>query len=207
MIYLTQVILDYATASRLRLCDNYDWHQALWKAFPGREGENRDFLIRIDQRQDSFRLLIVSPVKPTRPDWCPQEGWQGTKEIGDEYFSHKNYRFQLCANPTKKVSVQNDDGTFKKNGRRLPLSKREDLVAWLRRKGEEGGFFVDLGELKTVPLGREYFDKKGVTGLHSAVEFQGVLSVTDKQKFRETFERGIGSAKAFGFGLLIIIPV
>ena len=37
MTYLTQVTLDFATAARLRLRDSYDWHQAVWKAFPGRD--------------------------------------------------------------------------------------------------------------------------------------------------------------------------
>ena len=54
--------------------------------------------------------------------------------------------------------------------------------------------------------GREYFEKQGLRGLHSAVEFQGVLNVTDPAKFHETFARGIGPAKAFGFGLLVIAP-
>ncbi len=30
--------------------------------------------------------------------------------------------------------------------------------------------------------------------------------MTDPAKFHETFTRGIGSAKAFGFGLLVIAP-
>jgi len=52
----------------------------------------------------------------------------------------------------------------------------------------------------------EYFEKNGQTGLHSAVEFQGVLAVTDPARFHETFTRGVGPAKAFGFGLLVIAP-
>jgi CRISPR-associated protein Cas6/Cse3/CasE subtype I-E len=35
----------------------------------------------------------------------------------------------------------------------------------------------------------------------------GVLTVTDPAKFHDTFTRGIGSAKAFGFGLLVIAPI
>jgi len=30
--------------------------------------------------------------------------------------------------------------------------------------------------------------------------------VTDPIKFRETFQLGLGSGKAFGFGLLMIVP-
>jgi CRISPR system Cascade subunit CasE len=58
-----------------------------------------------------------------------------------------------------------------------------------------------------VPRGRDYFDKNGQRGLHSAVEFQGVLTVNDPTGFHETFTRGVGSAKAFGFGLLVIAPI
>ena len=82
--FLTQALLDYATAARLRLRDIYDWHQAAWKAFPGRDGRQRDFLTRLDrlEEQEQFRLLIVSPVEPIRPDWCPAdpEAWK-TKPI------------------------------------------------------------------------------------------------------------------------------
>jgi len=56
-------------------------------------------------------------------------------------------------------------------------------------------------------FGREYFCKPGARGVHSAVDFQGVLQVTDGPKFRETFARGIGPAKAFGFGLLVLAPL
>jgi len=34
-----------------------------------------------------------------------------------------------------------------------------------------------------------------------------MLTVTDPAKFHETFTRGVGPAKAFGFGLLVIAPV
>lgn len=205
MTHLTQVTLDFATAARLRLRDCYDWHQAVWKAFPGRDGQQRDFITRLDQRRQGFRLLIVSPFEPSRPDWCPPEAWQ-SKPIPESYFGKTRYAFQLCANPTKKIASK-ADGTVTKNGRRVPLGKREELVDWIRRKGEQGGFWVNEATLRTFSRGREYFVKKGRPGLHSAVEFQGVLAVTDPARFHETFTRGIGTAKAFGFGLLVIAPI
>jgi CRISPR system Cascade subunit CasE len=207
MTHLTQVILDFATAARLQLRDSYDWHQAVWKAFPGREkGQRRDFLTRLDQHKGGLRLLIVSPTQPVRPDWCPLDLWQ-TKPIPEKYFTRHQYAFQLCANPTKKVTKERSDGSLTKNGRRVPLGKSEELVEWIKRKGEQGGFTVEEASLRTFSRGREYFEKDGRPGLHSAVEFQGVLTVTDPAKFHETFTRGIGSAKAFGFGLLVIAPL
>ena len=207
MTHLTQVIFDFATVARLRLHDSYDWHQAVWQAFPGRDGERREFLTRLDRRREGFRLLMVSPTPPVRPDWCPKdaESWK-TKPVPETYFRRSRYAFQLCANPTKKVAGKLD-GTVTKNGRRVPLSKREELVEWMNRKGEQGGFTVDEATLRTFSRGREYFEKNGQQGLHSAVEFQGELTVTDPAKFHDTFTRGIGSAKAFGFGLLVIAPI
>jgi CRISPR system Cascade subunit CasE len=205
MTHLTQITLDFATAVRLRLRDCYDWHQAVWKAFPDRNGERRDFLTRLDRRRDGFRLLIVSPSEPTQPEWCPSDSWR-SKPIPETYFTRRRYAFQLCANPTKKVTKLGADGQPTKNGKRVPLRAREEFLGWINRKGEEGGFAVDTESLRTFSRGREYFEKAGIRGLHSAVEFQGVLKVTEPAKFHETFTRGIGSAKAFGFGLLIIAP-
>lgn len=207
MTYLTQVTVDFATAMSLRLRDSYAWHQAVWKLFPGHDGARRNFLTRLDQQREGFRLLIVSPERPVPPDWSPSDGesWK-TKPIPDTYFTRSQYGFQLCANPTKKVASR-PDGSVTKNGRRVPLGKREELVEWIKRKGDQGGFTVDEAKLRTFSRGREYFQKNGRAGLHSAVEFQGVLAVTDPVKFHEAFTKGIGAAKAFGFGLLVIAPM
>jgi len=207
MTYLTQINLDFETVARLHIRDAYDWHQRVWQCFPGCDGQQRDHLTRLDPKPAGFQLLIASPVETTRPDWCPRDCWRGPKRIPETYFSRDRYRFQLCANPTRKVAAENTDGSFKKNGRREPLRSREDLVAWIKRKGEQGGFAVDEDTLRTIRRGREYFTRNGQRGLHSAVEFQGILAVTDPTKFCETFRHGIGSAKAFGFGLLLIAPV
>lgn len=216
MTYLTQVTLDFETVARLRWRDNYEWHKAIWEAFPGRDGQQRDFLTRLDRRPEGFRLLIVSPVEPVQPGWYPAgSGSWKTRPIPDTYFTRRRYVFQLCANPTKKVAKFGKDGPPTKNGRRVPLRKREELAEWIARKGEQGGFVTDEATLRIFSRGRESFEKKVVDengqekstrGLHSAVEFQGVLTVTDPKRFYEAFRRGIGSAKAFGFGLLVIAP-
>lgn len=207
MIYLTQILVDYERAVRhLQIRDSYDWHQRVWQAFTGRDGARRDFLTRVDETDKAYRLLIVSPTAPSKPDWCPTDCFQ-TKEIPENFFAAGQFRFSLLANPTRKVR-SDKNGKRTKNGRRLPIIQREELVSWLERKAKTGGF--DLGDaswLRTIPRPRSYFEKKGVQGVHYAVEFQGLLSVTDPAVFRNTFTSGIGSAKAFGFGLLALSPV
>ena len=50
-MYLTKVQISLDDALRARLTDAYTWHQQLWTTFPGRDGEPRDFLTRVDQQE------------------------------------------------------------------------------------------------------------------------------------------------------------
>ena len=208
MSFLTQILVPYELAVRqLRIRDSYDWHQRVWQVFEGRDSEAREFLTRVDEVDDAYRLLIVSPQKPSKPNWCPTDCFM-TKAIPEDFFATGVFRFSLLANPTKKLVVRNQAGERKKNGKRVALTKREDLVSWMQRKANAGGFDIgDPESLLTVPKQRRHFEKKGEHGVHYAVEFQGVLTVTDPTLFRTTFTSGIGSAKAFGFGLLALAPI
>jgi len=207
VLHLTQILVSYEDAVRLlRVRDTYDWHQRIWQAFGGRDGQPRDFLIRVDRKEEAFRVLILSHSPPQKPDWCPTDCF-GTKSVPDDYFSRPRYRFSLLANPTKKIR-SNQEGARTKNGRRVPLTQREELITWLSRKAELGGFVIQMDSLRTIPRGREFFHKDHRShGTHTAVEFQGELVVTNPSQFRSTVAAGIGSAKAFGFGLLIIAPI
>lgn len=208
MSHLTQILVPYELAVRqLKIRDSYDWHQRVWQAFKGRDGDRRDFLSRVDEIDEAYRLLIVSPMEPTKPDWCPTDCFQ-TKAIPEDFFTGGSFRFSLLVNPTRKLVVRDATGERVKNGRRIALTGRDDLIAWMQRKAEAGGFDIgDPERLRTIPKPRSYFQKAGMHGVHFAVEFQGLLTVTDPIRFRSTFTTGIGSAKAFGFGLLALAPL
>ncbi len=210
--HLTKIEIDHETAHKAGLRDAYAWHQKVWHAFPGRDKEARDFLTRLDEIDGGLRLLVLSPSEPVRPGWCPSPAWQ-TKPVNESFLAHPRYMFSLVANPTRKVKSEKNP----KNGRRVPIAHREDkeidgkpvpgLLSWLRRKGEQHGFTFDPDSVRTAPRPRQWFLKNGSAGLHGAVEFSGVLAVSDRSLFREAALRGIGSAKAFGFGMLCLSPV
>jgi CRISPR system Cascade subunit CasE len=207
-LHLTQINVYYEDAVRLlRIRDTYDWHQRVWQAFGGRDGADRDFLIRVDRKEDAYRVLILSKSIPNRPDWCPSDCFN-TKPVPEKFLAHDRYCFSLLTNPTKKLRVDNADGTRKKNGRRVPITRLEDCMDWLERKAGAGGFSINPATIRVIPRGREFFHKDNTSrGTHNAVEFQGELSVTDPALFRSTIATGIGSAKAFGFGLLVLAPI
>jgi CRISPR system Cascade subunit CasE len=218
-LILTRILLPYETAAKWEaggrpgFGDPYAVHQRAWECFPDRPEAARDFLTRVDPQSEHLRILVLSPEIPVRPDWCPDGcAWQ-SKVIDEEtFFSRERYRFSLLANPTRKVR-SNKMGERLKNSRRVPVTSREDLVAWLQRKADQHGFSIDPARLRTVARPRQSFvrppksDAPRQSGTLHAVDFQGVLTVTDREKLRAAFASGIGPAKAFGFGMLCLAPL
>ena len=221
MNYLTRVFLDYETAAMRRLHDVYDWHQAVWKAFPHLDRQRNDrrdkgtprfFLTRLDEDRwrGGFRLYILSATAPVRPPWCPDhvENW-ASKPIMPSFFEHGRYRFSLRANPTKKFNPKGSDGLRHGQGKRVPLRELKDLHGWIERKAKDAGFEVEFGTLHITRRGLRHFvkEKERALGTVGSVDFEGCLHVLDHDAFKNAFANGIGSAKAFGFGLLLIASI
>ncbi len=210
--FLTKIEIAYETAHKIGLHDSYSWHRWAWEAFPDRPTADRDFLTRLDETDTGFRLLIQSAVPATRPAQCPDDAYQ-TKEIPPHFFQYPAYRFSLLVNPTVKRVVRDAAGNRKKNGQRVAISKREELLAWIERKAQQHGFSLDAESLRTIPRPRQFFRKKSQSdtayhhGTHTATEFVGILKVRDPALFQESVTHGIGSAKAFGFGMLCLSPL
>ncbi|MEW6753475.1 MAG: type I-E CRISPR-associated protein Cas6/Cse3/CasE [Candidatus Latescibacterota bacterium] len=82
----------------------------------------------------------------------------------------------------------------------------EELGAWLDRKAAASGFRVEDGLTVAPPVDQICWrDHRKV--VHARVDYQGVLTVLDRQAFRVAYCTGIGPAKAFGFGLLLLRPL
>ncbi len=203
MNWLTQIRVSPKDAARKKLADTYAWHQGIWEAFPGRNQEKRDFLMRVDRKRGFYEILLLSDIKPQIPDWG---SWQ-SKEIAPSFLEHERYMFQVRANPTIKRVIRQPDGTRKKNGARTAIYAPEELRAWFKRQADKGGFqFQDLAFSPPVKIPFRK-PRSGQRGIHSSVDFRGVLRVIERDRFRECFCHGIGPARAFGFGLLMLQPV
>jgi len=194
MSHLSQAVITFASALDAGLTDGYAWHQAIWQAFPGRADDARDFLFRADRRGEGFRVLLLSMHPPADTGVFV---WQ-TKEVSVSFLAHDSYRFQLRANPTFRRA---------EDGRRLAIYDEARLRAWLARKADAAGFAIDADTLEVGAPTDETCKKEGHKVKHVAVDFAGVLRVTDRPRFTTSFNTGIGSAKGFGFGLLMLQPL
>jgi len=92
-------------------------------------------------------------------------------------------------------------------------SERKTTMWWLQQKAAQHGFQVlDASDQPDPVGGKEQVGWKGMRPdrqrlTHAAVLFEGVLRITDADRFRATLWQGIGSGKAYGFGLLSIAPI
>lgn len=200
MNWLTRLRVSPIEAARLRLVDTYAWHRTLWRAFPDQDGQQRGFLTRIDRRNGIIEALILSAIEPTPQSWGTWE----TKPVTPAFLEHDRYRFSLRANPTVKRVIRKSSGERKKNGRRTGIYGSKGLRQWMDQKADQAGFRV--GTLAFDPPLKEVFWRKGRKGTHVRVDFHGVLSVTDRATFKNAFAAGIGPARAFGFGMLLLQP-
>ncbi len=207
MSWLTRLEIDHETALAEQIKDSYNWHKKLWKAFPNIPEGNRDFLTRIDITTEGFRVYILSQKEPVRPSWCPENSW-AIKKVSEAFFNSKYFRFDIKANPTKCIPFGNENERFKKRGKRYAIVNVDEQKTWIERKAEQNGFkLVEEISLQIEQVQPSYFHKEGHSGFHLGVRFLGVLSVVDKDKFVIAFKNGIGSAKAFGYGMIMLQPV
>lgn len=227
MSWLARLEIEAETARAEGISnDIYSWHKLLWECYPGEPDAKRDFLTRIDLLEGAFRLWVMAKRKPSRPPWCPPEGF-ALKEIAASFLSHRYYAFDLRANPTRCEIKRGPKGETllrpngkRKHGKRVPLVKHDELRDWINKKGQarckdkntgldiSGGFrIVEEKPLEISPMVESHFRKRGQSGYHGGIQFRGTLEVTDREKFIETYQSGIGGAKGFGFGLFLLAPI
>jgi CRISPR system Cascade subunit CasE len=79
---------------------------------------------------------------------------------------------------------------------------------WFKRKGETAGYSTD-GKMPEVNSYRQnLLRKRGHNEImFSSIDLTGVLAVTDPECFLNTLTKGIGHARSFGCGLMLIKPL
>jgi CRISPR system Cascade subunit CasE len=188
----------------------YDLHRQLWRLFPGEERETREsgeqdrqgFLFRVEDQGTGrpARLLVQSRRAPVRTDGLLL---LGSREIQPAPSTGQRLAFVLTANPVKTIT---DTERAAKPGKqsekcRVPLIKEEDQRDWLARKFSPAATLESADILPHAPL---YFRKGKRAGKLVTCTFEGVLRVDAPEQLARLLENGIGPAKSFGCGLLLV---
>ena len=176
------------------------------------------FLFRIDPQPGGRAVILVQSA--AKPNWeyafhnadyllaAPPE----VKAFDPRFTKGQQLRFRLLANPTKRFSKNSceRDGkpvAEKWVGKRVPVPA-EQLEEWLTRRATAAGFSIDKDSLTIQPGYVSVNKTPSNQGQRlRSVRYDGILDVTDPALLEEAIVRGIGSGKAFGFGLLSVSPV
>ena len=194
MKYLAKGIVTKQQAAKLNIRDSYVWHKRLWDCFPNCKNDNRFFLFKVDDKETFFQIFLLSEKEITMPEWGE---WQ-SKIISDNFLNHDFYKFEVKVNPTMRQN---------QSRKRIGIYKDEELKKWIERKAEQSGFIIEEKSLLISPPISDFFYKNKNRGKHITVTFKGILKVTDKELFVNSFNIGIGSAKSFGYGMLMLQPI
>lgn len=187
----------------LRITDDYSLHRVVYGMFEDIRSDKEkqssipSGILFADKGGDarSRKILILSDRKPLEP----AHGELKSLPVPEDFLQHRNYKFVVTLNPTRREN---------KSGKRVPIKTREEVAMWFSRKSlSSWGFIVDPARLDVQMLPVMQFKKQDdryVT--HGAASVAGTLCVENRELFIESFKKGIGRGRAFGFGLLQIEP-
>lgn len=206
-MYLSRAELDPARRSTMMaLVSPQKFHGAVENSFPG--GRRRR-LWRLDRLGEKLYLLLLSEDEPDLTGLCEQFGTGARPEtrcydpLLERITPGSLWTFRLTANPTcseKNPADRMARGTLK------PCYLEVEQEKWLLTQAEKHGFRIPDGAFQVTGKQTYHFLKKGrrsVTLL--AVTYEGILQVTDPEKFREMLCHGVGRGKAYGLGLMTIL--
>ncbi|HPD61452.1 MAG TPA: type I-E CRISPR-associated protein Cas6/Cse3/CasE [Thermodesulfobacteriota bacterium] len=211
----------------------YGQHQVLWKLFdfPRQEKkEKTEFLFRFDINKEN--MLPVFYVLSCRQYPRDREGlWDIESKNYDPVIKEGDrLAFKLRVNPVVTRKPAEPDPNPKKRKRHDVVMeakirlKNEAVVRekwphineiihksgieWLRKRGDENGFtFSNEDERREVSVDGYHtheFYKNRARVRFSSLDFTGTLNVIDSKLFKRILFNGLGPAKAFGCGLMLV---
>lgn len=210
-MYLSRVELDTNNRQKIRdLTHVGAYHSWVEDSFPEEEiqGERTRKLWRLDTLNGHTYLLVVSKTKPdlVRLEKYGVPGSAQTKNYDRflaEITTGKRYRFRAVLNPVHSVS----DGTHTR-GKVFPEVTVSQQLAYFAKRAEPNGFLLEPGQYTVMERKYVLLKKSGMKTVRlSQAAFEGVLQVKDAELFRHALIQGIGRKKAYGFGMMTVIPI
>jgi CRISPR system Cascade subunit CasE len=204
---------------------SYKLHSLVWDLFTDAPDRKRDFIYRQDMVQGLPAFYTVSEREPNDR----YNVWHvEIKPYAPLIRKDQKLSFMLRANPIRSKRDEKPDYEGKRKQHRhdvvmeaktLLKSRGSELppeseiiqqagFIWLAMKGNSNGFSIREGEIRADGYSQFRFTKP--KGNHpitiSTIEFNGLLTVTDPELFVQALYRGLGPAKGFGCGLMMVRP-
>ena len=209
-MYLSRVQLDTDNRQKIRTLTHLGaYHDWVERSFPQEieRGERTRKLWRLDRLNGKIYLLMVSKEAPDLAAFCRYGvvGSAETKNYAPFLAKLKNdmtCRFRVALNPV--VAVPAGIG---QRGRIMPHITAEHQTDYLRKRAKKYGFLLQEGNFDIKE--REFAVwRKGKEKIRlSRVVYEGLLIIKDVELFRMLLTEGMGKKKAYGFGMMTVIPL
>lgn len=198
--------LDRKAVQALKINDAYGLHKAVYSLFPDvrsadeKQASKPSGFLYADQGGDykSRKILLLSDREPME-QIDSQYGEVQSKTISPDFLHHDAYRFKVVVNPTRRDNASR---------KLVPVKGRDAIAQWFMERAQASwGFSLVPSQLQVDSTDVLSFKDKSQRQITLAqAQVQGVLQVTDRQQFIQSFSQGIGRGRAFGCGLLQIVP-
>ncbi len=225
-MYLSRIRLKPDAAERSDFWRNfgseYQAHRQIWELFTDGPERKRDFLYR----QETFGSMPVFYSVSERKPVNRGNLWDIEPKIYEPVLREgQRLAFVLRANPVR--TKRDEEGRHKRHdvvmdvkmqlkqqGRpRASWPPEPEIVqrvgfAWLAARGERSGFEIRDGEVRADGYRQQRLFKQGKSKpiRFSTIDYTGLLTVIEPEAFLKVLFTGIGPAKGFGCGMMMVRP-
>lgn len=225
-LFLSRLKLNPRNHQTLRDLGNcQDLHRTLLKGFPQTDSESArqhfGLLYRTEHDGRGGAMLLVQSL--VDPDWSQLPEMYllepaASKSIVALYarlHAGQQLVFRLRANPTKRLPLLIENRIGRERGKRVEIFGEENQLEWLARKAGKHGFRLLTARVNPNVVNARANTEGKVIGWRGrsgppmkfgSALFEGELEIADAEAFKRTLSEGIGSGKAYGFGLLSVAP-
>lgn len=204
LAYASVLRLNRSDMKTLNIKDAYALHKVVYGLFDDIRSDAEkqtsipSGIVYADKGGD-FNTRQILMLSNRKPHQTPQFGEVQTKPIHSSFLVHERYGFEITLNPSKR-----DQQT----GKVVPVRGREAIQQWFKERAPKSwGFSVNPENLQLEQMSVQTFEKSGKSITHGSATLKGELTVNDRNRFILSFTQGIGRGRAFGFGLLQIVPL
>lgn len=192
----------------LNIQDAYSLHKIVYRLFDDirndaeKRGSHPSGILFADKGYvltHEGRVRQVLMLSTRLPNNTLSAGQIETRPIPEDFLTFDEYAFTVTINPGKR---DHESGKVK------PVKGREAIAVWFTERCQKSwGFSVNTDSLSVENLFVQQFEKAGHSVTHGGAVLKGALTVTDPALFEKSFTQGIGRGRAFGFGLLQVVPL
>lgn len=210
-MYISRIEIDLENRKKYRDLNHVGaFHNWIESSFPDEFESNirTRKLWRIDRLNNKIYMIVLSESEPN----IEKLSYYGKKEsiiikkydnFVDSLKNEQRCRFRIVLNPVVSVAESK-----LKRGSVKPHITQEHQMKYFLDRVEKYGFEIENKELEIVERTFVDFYRGNQKGIRLVkVAYEGILIIKDITKFKKLLYEGMGKKKAYGFGLMTVIPM